>query len=437
MASAPGKELAPIVVKRVKKVVGGGHGGAWKIAYADFVTAMMAFFLLMWVLGSTTSGDLAGISAYFQNPLRLAMDGGQGSGDTRSIVKGGGDNVTKASGQEQRADSNSVQRKMSESEAYEQYNTKQKGQLEEMRSEVESQIAGDKSLEEYQKQIFMDVSSDGLRIQIVDEKNRPMFESGSASMPDYAKKLMRVIGKVLAGGGQPLRIEGHTDGKPFPGAASGYTNWELSSDRANAARRELIAGGLEGARVSQVVGYADSVKLNPEDPNDPMNRRISITILNARGAAKATGQSEPQSPGGLQPAGSVPSSGGGATWVPNTSGSPKNAIKETMPKIVDNLPAFPAASFLGRSVRGGESAAPANGAGSPGAAVPAAPQSGTATMQGAATTQNGTATTQPAGLGASAPSATPAARAMPPGGAQDGQAASRARSPGLTLPPPR
>ena len=437
MASAPGKELAPIVVKRVKKVVGGGHGGAWKIAYADFVTAMMAFFLLMWVLGSTTSGDLAGISAYFQNPLRLAMDGGQGSGDTRSIVKGGGDNVTKASGQEQRADSNSVQRKMSESEAYEQYNTKQKGQLEEMRSEVESQIAGDKSLEEYQKQIFMDVSSDGLRIQIVDEKNRPMFESGSASMPDYAKKLMRVIGKVLAGGGQPLRIEGHTDGKPFPGAASGYTNWELSSDRANAARRELIAGGLEGARVSQVVGYADSVKLNPEDPNDPMNRRISITILNARGAAKATGQSEPQSPGGLQPAGSVPSSGGGATWVPNTSGSPKNAIKETMPKIVDNLPAFPAASFLGRSVRGGESAAPANGAGSPGAAVPAAPQSGTATMQGAATTQNGTATTQPAGSGASTPSAMPAARAMPPGGAQDGQAASRARSPGLTLPPPR
>ncbi|NBP36404.1 MAG: hypothetical protein EBV01_13535 [Betaproteobacteria bacterium] len=336
-----------------------------------------------------------------------------------------------------RDSSNSVQRKMSESEAYEQYNTKQKGQLEEMRSEVESQIAGDKSLEEYQKQIFMDVSSDGLRIQIVDEKNRPMFESGSASMPDYAKKLMRVIGKVLAGGGQPLRIEGHTDGKPFPGAASGYTNWELSSDRANAARRELIAGGLEGARVSQVVGYADSVKLNPEDPNDPMNRRISITILNARGAAKATGQSEPQSPGGLQPAGSVPSSGGGATWVPNTSGSPKNAIKETMPKIVDNLPAFPAASFLGRSVRGGESAAPANGAGSPGAAVPAAPQSGTATMQGAATTQNGTATTQPAGSGASAPSAMPAARAMPPGGAQDGQAASRARSPGLTLPPPR
>ncbi|NCX23417.1 MAG: motility protein MotB, partial [Betaproteobacteria bacterium] len=115
MASAPGKELAPIVVKRVKKVVGGGHGGAWKIAYADFVTAMMAFFLLMWVLGSTTSGDLAGISAYFQNPLRLAMEGGQGSGDTRSVVKGGGDNVTKASGQEQRADSNSVQRKMSES----------------------------------------------------------------------------------------------------------------------------------------------------------------------------------------------------------------------------------------------------------------------------------------------------------------------------------
>ena len=411
MASAPGKDLAPIVVKRVKKVVGGGHGGAWKIAYADFVTAMMAFFLLMWVLGSTTSGDLAGISAYFQNPLRLAMDGGQGSGDTRSIVKGGGDNVTKASGQEQRADSNSVQRKMSESEAYEQYNTKQKGQLEEMRADVESQIAGDKSLEEYQKQIFMDVTSDGLRIQIVDEKNRPMFESGSAGMPDYAKKLMRVIGKVLAGGGQPLRIEGHTDGKPFPGAASGYTNWELSSDRANAARRELIAGGLEGSRVSQVVGFADSVKLNPEDPNDPMNRRISITILNARGAAKATGQSEPQSPGGLQPAGAVPSSGGGATWVPNTPGSPKNAIKETMPKIVDTLPAFPAASFLGRSARG-DNGAPAGGAPASGGAAPSAP--------------------------GATPAGAPAAetRTMPQGATQDGQSGARPRSPGLTLPPP-
>jgi chemotaxis protein MotB len=217
-------------------------------------------------VGSTTSGDLAGISAGFQNPLRLAMDGGQGSGDTRSIVKGGGDNVTKASGQEQRADSNSVQRKMSESEAYEQYNTKQKGQLEEMRADVESQIAGDKSLEEYQKQIFMDVTSDGLRIQIVDEKNRPMFESGSAGMPDYAKKLMRVIGKVLAGGGQPLRIEGHTDGNLFQERPRVIPIGSCLLIEQTQHAGKLIAGGLESAWVSQVVGFADLVKLNPEDP---------------------------------------------------------------------------------------------------------------------------------------------------------------------------
>jgi len=421
MASAPGKEVAPIVVKRVKKVVGGGHGGAWKIAYADFVTAMMAFFLLMWVLGSTTSGDLAGISAYFQNPLRLAMDGGQGSGDTRSIVKGGGDNVTKASGQEQRADSNSVQRKMSEAEAYEQYNTKQKGQLEEMRAEVEAQIAGDKSLEQYQSQIFMDVSSDGLRIQIVDEKNRPMFESGSSTMPDYAKRLMRVIGKVLAGGTQPLRIEGHTDGKPFPGAASSYTNWELSSDRANAARRELVLGGLETSRVSQVVGFADSVRLNPDDANDPMNRRISITILNARAAAKAGAQGA-QGSGGLQPAGSagaVPSSAEGATWVPNTPGSPKNAIKDAMPKIVDTLPPFPAASFLARGMRGGAGGTPAGGAPAEGGL---APGSGSAAPQG----------------GSTAPGAPGSGSFAPGGGTPSGEGAAggRPRSPGLTLPPP-
>jgi chemotaxis protein MotB len=418
MASAPGKEVAPIVVKRVKKVVGGGHGGAWKIAYADFVTAMMAFFLLMWVLGSTTSGDLAGISAYFQNPLRLAMEGGQGSGDTRSVVKGGGDNVTKASGQEQRADSNSVQRKMSEAEAYEQYNTKQKGQLEEMRAEVEAQIAGDKSLEQYQSQIFMDVSSDGLRIQIVDEKNRPMFESGSSSMPDYAKRLMRVIGKVLAGGAQPLRIEGHTDGKPFPGAASSYTNWELSSDRANAARRELVLGGLETSRVSQVVGFADSVRLNPDDANDPMNRRISITILNARAAAKAGAQG----PGGLQAAGtagSVPSTGDGATWVPSTSGSPKNAIKDAMPKIVDSLPPFPAASFLARSVRGGSGSAPTGGAPSAGDGALAPAGGGSS----------------PVGSGASGPGGSGATRGGAPQSGEGG-AGARPRAPGLTLPPP-
>jgi len=343
--------------------------------------------------------------------LRLAMDGGQGSGDTRSIVKGGGDNVTKASGQEQRADSNSVQRKMSEAEAYEQYNTKQKGQLEEMRAEVEAQIAGDKALEQYQSQIFMDVSSDGLRIQIVDEKNRPMFESGSSSMPDYAKRLMRVIGKVLAGGTQPLRIEGHTDGKPFPGAASSNTNWELSSDRTNAARRELVLGGLETSRVSQVVGFADSVRLNPDDANDPMNRRISITILNARAAAKA-GTPGAQGPGGLQPAGSagsVPSSAEGATWVPSTSGSPKNAIKDAMPKIVDTLPPLPAASFLGRSVRGGAGAPSASGSnGSPGDGVLAP--------------------------GAAGAGSTPGSIA----GSQQGDAASgtRPRAPGLTLPPP-
>jgi chemotaxis protein MotB len=418
MASAPGKEVAPIVVKRVKKVVGGGHGGAWKIAYADFVTAMMAFFLLMWVLGSTTSGDLAGISAYFQNPLRLAMEGGQGSGDTRSVVKGGGDNVTKASGQEQRADSNSVQRKMSEAEAYEQYNTKQKGQLEEMRAEVEAQIAGDKSLEQYQSQIFMDVSSDGLRIQIVDEKNRPMFESGSSSMPDYAKRLMRVIGKVLAGGAQPLRIEGHTDGKPFPGAASSYTNWELSSDRANAARRELVLGGLETSRVSQVVGFADSVRLNPDDANDPMNRRISITILNARAAAKAGAQG----PGGLQAAGtagSVPSTGEGATWVPSTPGSPKNAIKDAMPKIVDSLPPFPAASFLARSIRGGSGSAPTGGAPSVGDGALAPAGSGSS----------------PVGSGASGPGGSGATRGGAPQSGEGG-AGARPRAPGLTLPPP-
>ncbi|WP_439114077.1 flagellar motor protein MotB [Hydrogenophaga sp.] len=272
--------MPPIIVKRVKKASHENHGGVWKIAYADFVTAMMAFFLLMWVLGSTTSGDLAGISAYFQNPLRVAINGGAGSGDAARIIKGGGDNIFKQDGQEARADSNTPQRKVSnEEEVTAQFNRMQQEKLEQLQRALDKQIASDASLDRFKNQIFMDITSEGLRIQIVDENSRPMFASGSAQMSPQSQQLLTTIGRVLKGLPNKLRIEGHTDSKPFGGSAADYGNWELSSDRAHAARRAVVGGGVEPNQISLVAGFADSVQLNPADANDPLNRRISLLVL--------------------------------------------------------------------------------------------------------------------------------------------------------------
>jgi len=280
MATSPDKALPPIVVKRVKKAAHASHGGVWKIAYADFVTAMMAFFLLMWVLGSTTSGDLAGISAYFQNPLRVAVSGGSGSGDAARIIKGGGNNIFKRDGQDARADSNTPQKKVSnEEEVSEQYNRAEQAKMEQLKQQLEQQIANDPTLDKFKNQIFMDVTADGLRIQIVDEKNRPMFDSGSADMSPQTRQLLATIGRVLSVLNNRLRIEGHTDSRQFGGGSTGYGNWELSSERANAARRAVVSGGFLANRIAQVAGFADSWQLNPNDPNDPLNRRISLMVL--------------------------------------------------------------------------------------------------------------------------------------------------------------
>ena len=280
MATAPEKALPPIIVKRVKKAAHGSHGGVWKIAYADFVTAMMAFFLLMWVLGSTTSGDLAGISAYFQNPLRVAVEGGNGSGDATRLIKGGGENIFRRDGQEAKADSNTPQKKVSNQEdVSEQYNRAEQGKLEQLKEQLEQQIASDPTLDKSKNQIFMDITAEGLRIQIVDEKNRPMFDTGSADMTPQTRQLLATIGRVLSTLNNRLRIEGHTDSRQFGGGPTGYGNWELSSERANAARRAVVSGGFLANRIAHVAGFADSVQLNPNDANDPLNRRISLMVL--------------------------------------------------------------------------------------------------------------------------------------------------------------
>ena len=278
--SGDSKKLQPIIIKKVKKGGHAAHGGAWKIAYADFVTAMMAFFLLMWLLGSTTDGDKKGIADYFGSPLKVAMAGGSGAGDASSVVKGGGTDLTRTNGQVKQGDID-VKRKTLQLKALKADQRRAEvARLESLKKKVEDVLAANPKLAALQSQIRLEMTRDGLRIQIVDEQNRAMFDSGSAVVKPYMRELLREIGLVLAEVPNRLTLEGHTDAQPFGAGERGYSNWELSSDRANASRRELGAGGLPEDRVLLVQGLASSVLFDPADPLNPVNRRISILVMN-------------------------------------------------------------------------------------------------------------------------------------------------------------
>lgn len=280
----------PIVIKRIKKAAGGHHGGAWKIAYADFVTAMMAFFLLMWLLGSSTKAQLEGISDYFKTPLKVAMSGGSGSGDSSSVIKGGGTDFTRQEGQvqkgvikEQKIDNETKKILRERAELI---------RLEGLKKKIEQAIEANPSLKKFQNQLLLDITTDGLRIQIVDEQNRPMFALGKAELQPYTKTILREIGKMLNDVNNKISLSGHTDGKPFPSGDKGYSNWELSADRANASRRELVAGGMDTNKVLTVVGLSSAVLFDKNAPLNPINRRISIVVMNEK-AEKAITMDNP------------------------------------------------------------------------------------------------------------------------------------------------
>ena len=276
----------PIVVKRVKKVVGMAHGGAWKIAYADFVTAMMAFFLLMWLLGSVTAGDLKGISEYFKTPLKVALTGGSGSGDSSSILKGGGQDLTRASGQVKYGDLPPEKRIISINASNQSIaraeRKKELEKLKELKASIEKAIDSSPKLQQFKKQILLDITSEGLRIQIVDEKNRPMFQLGSAELEPYTKGILHEIGKMLNEVPNKISISGHTDAAVYGGGDRGYSNWELSADRANASRRELITGGMAEGKIVRVIGLSSAVLFTKDDPLNPVNRRISMIVMNKK-----------------------------------------------------------------------------------------------------------------------------------------------------------
>ena len=303
----------PIVIKRAKKRVHGNHGGAWKIAYADFVTAMMAFFLLMWLLGSTTSGDLLGIAEYFQTPLRVALMGGSGSGDSSSLVKGGGQDLTRTEGQQKKGEIREEKKVVNLKAAEAELAHKEALKLRDLKGHIERAIESNAALSTFRKQMLLDITTEGLRIQIVDENNRPMFASGSAQPQPYSRDILREIGKALNDVPNRISISGHTDAQPYPGGVSGYSNWELSADRSNAARRELIGGGLDEARILRVVGLSSAVLFDAANSLNPVNRRISIIVMN-----KKTEDAVSKDGGTLEADGKVEAAGEKAHAAPAT-----------------------------------------------------------------------------------------------------------------------
>jgi chemotaxis protein MotB len=272
----------PIVIKRKKVVAGGAHGGAWKIAYADFVTAMMAFFLLMWLLGSTAKGDLQGIAEFFQNPLMVANKGGSGSGDASSVLQGGGKDLTRQAGQVKRGDIETDKKTYFAKEANAEFKRKERESLENLKSQIEKMISDSPQLSQFKRQMLLDITSEGLRIQIVDEQNRPMFDSGGAELKPYTRDILRQVGLALNSVPNRISLAGHTDAAQFAGGDRGFSNWELSANRANASRRELVAGGMDDSKVLRVVGLSSTVLFDKNDPLNAVNRRISIVVLNQK-----------------------------------------------------------------------------------------------------------------------------------------------------------
>ena len=299
-----GKPLQPIIIKRVKKAGHAAHGGAWKIAYADFVTAMMAFFLLLWLLSSTTEDERRGISDHFSQPLMVTLFGGPGSGGSVSILPAGGEDLTRTTGEVARLDADLSLRSVSEARLIEETRRLERERIESLRDKIDSVISANIRLSEYRDQIRVEMVQDGLNIQIVDEQNRAMFALGSALVRPYMRDILREIGSVLSEVDNGIVISGHTDATPFGGGPRGYSNWELSADRANASRRELVAAGLPDEQLVRVVGVGYRQPLLEDRPFDPVNRRISILVLTREAQERLSegyrlDASEPAAQGGM------------------------------------------------------------------------------------------------------------------------------------------
>ena len=278
----------PIIVKKISHGGHGHHGGAWKVAFADFVTAMMAFFMLMWLIAGTSDEEKAALSEYFDNP---SMAEGVAPTSAPSSVKGpGGASTGLIQLSQVPAD------KMHDKEKDEDFKEKvdvdeekqkrieeqqEKKMLDDLMEDLKKAVQESDALAPYKDQLLIDITPEGLRILIVDKANRPMFDAGKADLKYYTVDILFELAKFIRGVPNRISITGHTDASQFRGR-EGYSNWELSADRANAARRVLVDGGVAETQVGRVVGLASSSLFDRADPLNPINRRISIIVMNKK-----------------------------------------------------------------------------------------------------------------------------------------------------------
>ncbi|MDN5753079.1 MAG: flagellar motor protein MotB [Nitrosospira sp.] len=273
----------PIIIKKIKKQ-GGHHGGQWKIAYADFVTAMMAFFMLMWLLGATTHEQKQGLSEYFQTPHKVPLEKATGSGDRSTVIQGGGKDITRREGQVRKVSAQPNEKSRNRKTAQAERERLDQLKLEDLKGRLERLIESHPTMRDFKEQLLLDITSEGLRIQIVDHRNRPMFALSKAELQPYTRDILRKLGGVLNEIPNKISLSGHTDTTPYPSGEKNYSNWELSADRANASRRELIMGGMNGQKIMRVVGLSSAVLFDKDDPTNPVNRRISVIVMSNKAA---------------------------------------------------------------------------------------------------------------------------------------------------------
>lgn len=262
------KQNHPVVLVRKRKSHHAAHhGGSWKIAYADFMTAMMAFFLVMWLLAIASPQELTQIAEYFRTPLKVALTSGDKSSAESSPIPGGGDDPTQQHGL--------VKKQVDSPDS-----RAEELRLNKLREKLDELIESDPRLKALRPHLLINMMDEGLRIQIIDSQNRPMFKTGSAQVESYMRDILRAIAPILNDLPNKISLSGHTDDIPYATGERGYSNWELSADRANASRRELIAGGLAEGKVLRVVGMAATMSLKQHGADDAINRRITVLVLN-------------------------------------------------------------------------------------------------------------------------------------------------------------
>ncbi|MBF4206442.1 MULTISPECIES: flagellar motor protein MotB [Pseudomonas] len=294
----------PIIVKRIKRFGDGHHGGAWKIAFADFATAMMAFFLVLWLLSTATPEQKIAIAGYFKDPIGFSESG------TPYIIDLGGspqlapEKTINPEVKSEPTPDTSLQLDQDKVESMAEQVERER--LELLLQELQNKVEENPQLQKFKDQILFEITQDGLRIQIMDAENRPMFDLGSARLQPYFEDILLAMADTIKAVPNKISISGHTDAKPYAGTGD-FGNWELSANRANAARRALVAGGYPDTQVARVVGYASSSLFDRQNPLNPVNRRIDIIVLTKKAQRTIEGeQTQPAAPDAAQPGAAAP-----------------------------------------------------------------------------------------------------------------------------------